>query len=215
MKKLIAVLLLCALLFSLSSCSNTGMYEEGFQAGFDAGYKAAMEAIQTVSTEPPPTTEPPSKSVPEPNNGYIFEFLDMEGVAPFSVETAGTGGYYIVLDPLELTIPSSASDDLRERYDLWAEAQEELDNYIIFYVRAGYDVEIDVPLGEYEVYYATGDQWCGEDELFGSYTAYYKCDELFEFTETDDSYLGWTLQLEAVYNGNLDTEQIAASDFPG
>lgn len=215
MKKLTTSLLLIALIFTFCSCGS-GSYDEGFVAGYDAGFRAAMESIQAVATEAPTvpqaTIPPAPRIVPQPDNGHIFENLDMKGVAPLSIETVGSGGYYFVLDPITLSTPSN--DDFESRYQEWKHAKTQEDSYIIFYVRGGWSVEIDVPLGEYEVYYATGDQWCGEDELFGDSTRYYKCDEIFDFVEEEDGFIGWTISLEAVANGNLDTKSINASDFP-
>lgn len=83
-----------------------------------------------------------------------------------------------------------------------------------FYVQGGTSIDIDVPLGEYEIYYATGYTWYGLDNLFGSDTTYYKCEDTFPFTYLSNTYNGWTLTLYAVSNGNMDTERIDASDFP-
>lgn len=83
-----------------------------------------------------------------------------------------------------------------------------------FYVSAGKSAEVLVPLGEYEIYYATGQTWYGPDDKFGSDTQFYKCDDTFDFYEDDDGYVGWTLTLYKVSNGNMDSTPIDEGDFP-
>lgn len=128
-----------------------------------------------------------------PDNGYIFEEPGEEALAPLSILTQGENDYYIVLDPLNNAV--------------W--------NKMSFYVRGGQSAKVFVPLGDYEIYYATGSAWYGLDDLFGSDTLYRKCDDTFEFYEDGDSYQGWTLTLYPQPNGNLDTETISANEFPG
>ena len=75
--------------------------------------------------------------------------------------------------------------------------------------------EVEVPLGKYEVYYCYGDTWYGEKYKFGSQTLYAKADDIFEFYENNEGVYGYTLTLYRVSNGNLDTESIKESQFPG
>ena len=89
------------------------------------------------------------------------------------------------------------------------------EQYIAVYVVGGQSLAILVPLEVYDIYYATGDYWRGEDYLFGPGTAYYHCDDKFKFSAGNDKYLGWTLTLYPVADGNLDTDPISAADFPG
>lgn len=83
-----------------------------------------------------------------------------------------------------------------------------------FYVRGGSTVDLDVPLGEYDIYYASGSAWYGKDDLFGPTGSYHKCEDTFAFTLSGDTYDGWTLTLYPVANGNLDTEEINIDEFP-
>ena len=173
----------------------------------------AAPAAPSTLTEPPRATAPaeteprPSlRQLPKPDHGHIFEDLTARGVAPFSV--SGSGDIYLVLDPIDLS--ASVKSGMGQ-----AEA-ELIEGYMELrvFIRSGKTFETDVPLGEYEVFYATGDAWYGEDELFGPDTQYYKCDGTFDFTEDSEGYNGWTLTLTAVYNGNLDTDSIPAAVFP-
>ena len=83
-----------------------------------------------------------------------------------------------------------------------------------FYVRGGQPVEVDVPLGEYEIYYTVGDVWYGQNSKFGPDGVYEKCDGTFNFYFDGTHYRGWTLELYPQYNGNMHTESIDAKDFP-
>lgn len=212
--------ILCVVFILLSllctACSTHRTYEDGYSAGYDAGFKAGLN----VSHDSEESSQPKNKDQaeenesltglspqPEPENGYIFEVSNRENVAPLTVETGGTGGYYIVLDPLFYEWSGGSFE----------RTQAELDakyTNIRFYVHAGSTIDILVPLGEYEIYYATGETWYGLNNLFGSDTIYYKCDDTFLFSTDSDNYYGWTLQLEPVLNGNLDTDVIDPEDFP-
>lgn len=179
----------------------------------------AAPAEPAAPTDPPKVAETPSVTFPpateprpvlrqeaKPFHGETFEEFTIEGLAPFSV--TGTGDIYLVLDPIDL------SDSVEIGV---GEQQASLDEKCMelrVFIRSGMTFETDVPLGKYEVYYATGDAWYGEDNLFGPDTQYYKCDGTFDFTEDSQGYNGWTLTLTAVYNGNLDTDSIPAAVFP-
>lgn len=140
------------------------------------------------------TTPPAANSLIEhdrPKNGYVFEHPAGDMVAPLTVKTSGTDDYYVAL---KHTTTSSKN--------------------MSFYVRGGSTVTIDVPLGVYEIYYASGSAWYGKDDLFGTDTAYYKCEDVFPFTASGDGYDGWTLTLYPVANGNLETDAIDPEEFP-
>jgi hypothetical protein len=52
------------------------------------------------------------------------------------------------------------------------------------YVRAGTQTELSMPLGAFEMRYASGETWRGLRELFGPDTYYGKAAETFYFGET-------------------------------
>lgn len=231
MKKIAAVLVLMLSLV-LSSCESTSSYREGYKDGYSDGFEQGREAaslkeqveapgeptVDEKKAEDPPTEkeqEPPAlQAKPEPRDGYLFETIPyFEGVAPLELETpAGKGGYYVVCNPSSLT---ASSDFLGEYY--LAKAKRENGGYgsLKFYVSAGSVVEVDVPLGWFSIYYATGDTWYGEEYLFGDGTKYYKLDDSFRFwLDSEGTYHGWTVQLEEVSGGNLDFEEISEDDFP-
>ena len=81
------------------------------------------------------------------------------------------------------------------------------------YVHGGHSLDVDVPLGQYEVHYAAGETWYGISRRFGQDTVYFRADRLFNFTATSDGYSGYTIELILQPNGNLTSTQIPAADF--
>lgn len=77
-----------------------------------------------------------------------------------------------------------------------------------FFVRAGERAEVFVPSGHYYVYFAHGNEWYGEELLFGEMTAYSMDDELTDYV----SY-SWEYDLVPSYNGNFTDTPIDASEF--
>lgn len=137
-------------------------------------------------------SESPSLPVVPYTNGELLKGPRNPQLCPFSVETSGSDAYYVYLDCI-----GNSNDDMA------------------FMVSPGRTVEVNVPLGKYEVYYASGSTWHGQYYKFGEDTRYYKCDEIFDFYQTDDYYQGWTITLYTVSNGNMDTDPINESAFPG
>lgn len=130
---------------------------------------------------------PTLAELPRPKNGERFLIPSLQCVSPLSIETTYSGDYYFVL------------------------ADHGTGSAIMsFYVHAGSSIELDVPIGTFDIYYACGDSWYGTDSLFGPDTTYQKCDESFSFSE----FSGWTVQLQPVTYGNLDTEYVSPEDFP-
>jgi len=81
------------------------------------------------------------------------------------------------------------------------------------FVRGGTTVEIKVPMGEYEVRWASGETWYGYDRLFGPETSYSKADTTFSFQFNGDQISGYTITLYKVANGNLRTSEISPKAF--
>jgi hypothetical protein len=85
------------------------------------------------------------------------------------------------------------------------------------FVHSGANAETKVPIGNYEVRYAAGEKWYGDNHLFGPGTAYSKADENFQFYEeptADGSIIhGCSITLYKVVNGNLSTSTIDSSQF--
>lgn len=167
----------------------------------DPAPSASSQLTSAPSASPSQTTTPiatPTPAKVPPQSGRVF-YMDkgwssLTRIAPFTIETSGTDDYYIKLVDI-----SSLSGARRG---------------IEFYLRGGDTLDIDVPLGIYELRYATGPDWYGEDLLFGSKTSYHKADDTFVFYEDDDGTInGWTVELYLQANGNLSTETISAEEF--
>jgi hypothetical protein len=111
-------------------------------------------------------------------------------VAPFTIETSGSG-YYVV----KLKDHISGVDVL------------------CVFIHAGDTVDVDVPLGDFDLFYASGDVWYGLKCLFGDATVCSKSTSLFDFSEIDGYVSGWTVTLYPVYNGNMQTVSIGIDEF--
>lgn len=146
------------------------------------------------TNKPSTTSNKPASSLTAQSfyNGMVVKAPRGSAVAPLTVSTKGNLKYYVVL----------------------VDKTHKGTNNMAFCVVGGKTVEKDVPLGNYDVYYATGAEWYGKDHLFGEKTSYYKCDETFLFYEDGDSYMGWTLELYEQTNGNLDTDPVSEAAFP-
>ena len=87
-------------------------------------------------------------------------------------------------------------------------------NDFAFYVKKGSTVTVNAPAGTYHFYYATGETWYGKEDKFGYETGYYDSPDLMVLEENSTSYSILELTLYSVYNGNMDTDVIGASEFP-
>lgn len=131
----------------------------------------------------------PRSSSP-PTTGTIFSDRTIKGTAPFTVETEGKRNYYVKL-------------------------KDHFTNEDVFgvFIRGGETAEIKIPLGTYDLYYATGYKWYGSDILFWTGTQYYKAEETFEFYEDSGYVNGWTVELYLQNNGNMETYPIDPDEF--
>jgi hypothetical protein len=78
-------------------------------------------------------------------------------------------------------------------------------------------METKVPLGRFILKYATGDAWCGENDLFGNQTQFNKANADLRFARQEfyDGYtlIGHTVELILQINGNLKTSRISRQTF--
>ena len=84
---------------------------------------------------------------------------------------------------------------------------------ISLYIRGGEKIEIKVPLGDYEIKYAVGKNWYGENYLFGGTTQVSKTDKIFNFKTEGNQVVGYTVELFLQTHGNLKTTNISMYDF--
>ena len=112
--------------------------------------------------------------------------------APFEIVTKGSGNYYVVLEP------SDGSTG----------------NRVSFFVKGGDTVRVDVPLGKYKLYYATGADFYGRTRLFGAATKYYQAETTLDFHREGLNYTGYRVELYLQSGGNLSTRSVGRGSFP-
>ena len=162
------------------------------------------------STKPEKTIDIEMYSpVPAPNNGQVIISPSYESICPFEVSVQGDNAYYVYLKYMSASV---RSQDSRGGPNVPAYSAV---GDVAFYIAPNSTVEIDVPVGIYKLYYACGKTWYGQEYLFGEKTMFSTSDELLEFYTDYTSVYGNTLELWAQYDGNFETENINASQFPG
>jgi hypothetical protein len=82
------------------------------------------------------------------------------------------------------------------------------------YVIGGKPVTVDVPIGVYDIVYATGDTWYGRQDKFGPSAPLYKTDHTFDYRlEADGSIPYYEIELIQQVGGNMETERIDPAEF--
>lgn len=121
--------------------------------------------------------------------GIVNITTSAERVAPLEIKTRPGANYYLKIV------------DLRNV------------EVLTLYVHGGDAMEIDVPLGSYEIRYASGQTWYGEQSLFGPNTTYSKADSVFYFGDDGYRISGYTVELIPQIDGNLRTHIISPQSF--
>ncbi len=155
--------------------------------------QALNNSTSTKTTDRSYTKANPVPSYPEvamPYNGQIQMHTNGERVAPFTIQTS-QGSNYLV--------------KLVSKY-----SQQPV---MTIFIKGGNTVSTEVPLGTYEVKYATGEPWYGYKHLFGPDTGYSKAESALTFENTGYQISGYTITLYRVSNGNLRTSTISPSQF--
>ena len=139
------------------------------------------------NSKPVPAFNQPVQQLPQTGaNTAAFG----NGVAPLNIRTSSAGGQHYFVKLVKTG------------------TNQELGSY---FIRSGGVLDIKVPLGSYEIKYATGEQWYGTNYLFGPDTRFSKADSLFNFTFDGYQYSGYTVELIMHQSGNLSTSGIPAS----
>jgi len=175
---------------------------EKFQGWLGIGFLLFI-AYAIFTDEPKNKGLPPSANYPQPApifnqpaqalpltgaNNASFGY----GVAPLNIKTSSAGGYHYFLKIVNVA------------------NRQELGSY---FIRSGETLDIDVPIGTYEIRYATGKTWYGPSYLFGPETSYNKADSVFTFSFNGHQYNGYTVELIMQQNGNLRTSGIEPSQW--
>lgn len=124
-------------------------------------------------------------------NGWYKKHYPRKGVAPIKIKTKNKDVYYFI------KIVDAYSDKLIKE----------------IFVHGGESMNTLLPLGNYKIKYAIGEIWYGKEFLFGPKTSYNLADDIFNFYETNDGYMGYTIELFLQVNGNLETKKISKEDF--
>lgn len=126
-----------------------------------------------------------------PTGTPIYSYCDpSERIAPLTIKPSSNSAYYIKLVSVD-----------NPTY------------YLTFFIRPGETTECLVPLGNFELRYASGSSWYGADYLFGTETSYAKADNIFSFTFDGSYYNGYTVTLYPIENGNMETTPIQPNAF--
>ena len=111
--------------------------------------------------------------------------------------------------PFDITLPKS--DNLYYYIKLVNKSNGSVAQSV--FMHPGTTIEINVPLGVYELRYACGDKWYGYENTFGPNGGYSKSDDKMEFTYSNGVRYGMEVTLYPVINGNMKTEDIDYEDF--
>lgn len=125
-----------------------------------------------------------------PYSGQEQKFVNDESVAPLTIQTSAGANYLVKI------------------VDYYSKS-----DVMTIFITGGDTIRTKVPLGTFEIRYASGEQWYGYTHLFGDDTSYSKADQSFDFRNTGYQITGYTLTLYRVSNGNLRTSYMSPSEF--
>lgn len=153
------------------------------QDGSDDRATRAASRMRDGKSDPLPQTGVLSREDDWMN--YVFG-NQIDGYSPIEIKTPRGSNYFIkVLD--------------------WNTSSTVLTAFI----RSGETFETMLPIGVYEIRYASGQKWYGKPLLFGPNASYARCDDRFHFTAT----YGHTIELIKQLGGNLETENLSEDEF--
>lgn len=156
-----------------------------------------------------PTPTPTAAPDPiRPSNGTRLITPDYQQTCPLEIKADTGADYYVYLQYQYAPVQSQAARELHST------AKQPYESDLAFFVKSGQTVEINVPIGVYKFYYATGTTFYGTKLLFGAHTGCYVADELLTFNVEDDYYIGHTITLRKTTSGNFETDYISDSAFP-
>jgi hypothetical protein len=127
---------------------------------------------------------------PLPRNGSLRISSGRDGVAPFKISTR------------------SGAHNLVKLKNLDGSAET-----ITVFVQDGRTVEVNVPIGSYELKIASGRKWYGYSKYFGREGSYSKAQDVLTFSYEENGISGHEISLYGVLNGNLKTHEMAPEDF--
>lgn len=163
----------------------------GAQPSTGSGSSATSPPVaRSVERTPSQPGLPPVR--PRPPAGIYTNDSGRRLEAPFEIRTSPGADYYIKL--VDITTQRDA---------------------VGIYVHGGRRLEVNVPLGSYEMRYASGDSWRGLKHLFGpgDMTTYSKSNDIFRFRIEGGYVNGYTVELIRQAGGNMRTYGISPDQF--
>lgn len=105
------------------------------------------------------------------------------------------------------TCPFTMIADNKNYYIKLCDTMREDQTIAKFFVRAGEKLSIKIPAGNYKLKYGAGEEWYGEEELFGPFNQYGES-EVIQFIDNGYSSSGHTVSFYQTVNGNFHTNNI-------
>lgn len=125
-----------------------------------------------------------------PENGEVFAYTKNPRLAPLEIKTLRGDNYLI-----KLVLANSQT------------------TVLTVFIHGGKTVNLDVPLGVYQIKYASGKQWYGYNNLFGQKTSYSNSNNVLSFVDDGHEITGFSLALYNVAGGNFIYSTINKSQF--
>ena len=151
-------------------------------------------AVPAPEPEPESATAPEAEPTPEPEprpgNGYVFFSNRDISNCVFKLENNTNYDYYMKF------VEVDTGEDV-----------------IAFYSRAKSNISVNVPIGNFELRYAAGKEWYGEELLFGEFTVYSRDEEPYPY---DSDWLVWEVRFNSLNTVDMDkmyVESITAEEF--
>lgn len=185
---------------------RTGLIWAGIVAVLLLSAVIANVANESGSSAPAPSPEFHAPII-SAYNGEQFQQPSYDCTCPLSVSVKGEDGYYVYL---QYQYQPGSSTTTRQ----YVGGGSGNGNDISFFVKPNQTAEVDVPIGVYKLYYASGETWYGEKLKFGPDTIYSSSEELLEFYSDDQYYNGVDLELWKQSGGNFSTHTVDESSFP-
>ena len=122
--------------------------------------------------------------------GVLFLKKKSRSIAPFSVRANPNSNFYVKLRR------SDNSTDV-----------------MTVFVRKGDTFVGKAPLGMFELVYASGQNWYGEELKFGPKTQYTKSDSILTFQKSNRKINGHSISLQSVVGGNMTSQTMNSDQF--
>lgn len=153
----------------------------------------------------PPDVSAQSKTLHFPYSGHLLSGSDFVTYGDEYIDEDGLEYSHLVIHP-----PTFSGDNFVVKLQSLYDADLV---YMICVQSGGKDIEVNLLCDDYEMSYACGSDWYGENLLFGDDTKYYKCPDIFEFYHDGDIAHGQDFTLYTVPGGNMHMEKISADEF--